>query len=944
MCRALVAAFLLAVLALSPAAADPPGPARVTLRVGVHGTVGRVVFVVPRGVIGAIVSQDDGTVRVVLAGAGAVPGSVRGTRNVVAIDGGNDAAVLVLARGSHPVLWQHAGRVVVDVYGPGPAAVATPAIAAPPAVPPPVVPPPKPAQTVAPGALPSPPPAAGLAAASPPAVVAPVQAAPLGPPADSVPTDGLVAARVPADAAGGGDAILVPFDREVAAAAFARGDLAHVVFDDSKPVDLAELKDDPVFAGARVSLLPAATDLTLRLAAGKRLRLHRRPNGWVVAVVPQAGDFDSASVKLSNGIATIATPQAAATVVMDDPLTGARLLIGTVRAEGAAVMVPHRSPDFTLLRSWAGVALLAQSDRLALRATKAGFTLATASGPPLADVTAGDAEQALAEAGTLTRHFDLAPLPLALRRARFTNDMAAVAAAPRLARFRPRLRAAQNMLALGLDNEAASVLRLAVREDPSQAQNADAAALLAMADWLAGRGDGAALAAPAMGASDEMALWRAVLRPDADGRAAATLAGNWRLLLAYPEALRRRLLPRVADIMLKGGQRAAAAALLAKVADPLLDGARAEALRLDGKTAAALALLDGLADGRDRRVAADARRDAIELRLATGAMTPAAAAEALDKHLYDWRDDAREADLRLRIAALRSQAGDWRTALALLRETEGLFPARHDQVHVVERQVIADLLASSAAARLAPLDLVALVEENADLLAEKGASETLAPVLVDKLLALDLPDRADPILAKLMAATGALEAKAVLGARLAGLRLDQGDSTGAKAALLASDATGLTAPTVAHRAVLQARALLLDGAEDGALALLTAHDSPEALDMRARLLEKRHDWRQAELVLQALVRSSLPATGTLTDAQQDLLLRLASAASEAGDMALMQQLQSGDARRLTAGPRAQLFQALATRPVTAIADLPRSGREAAAARTVPAALASYDPR
>jgi hypothetical protein len=355
-------------------------------------------------------------------------------------------------------------------------------------------------------------------------------------------------------------------------------------------------------------------------------------------------------------------------------------------------------------------------------------------------------------------------------------------------------------------------------------------------------------------------------------------------------------------------------------------------------------MLDHVAAGRDRKQAAVAGRDAIEIRLAAGKITPAAAADALDARLYDWRDDAQEADQRLRVAALRSAAGLWRPALAGLRETEALYPATRARVHAGERRVIADLLASSAASHLAPLDLVALVGENADLLSEKGVSETLAPMLLDKLLALDLPDRAEPILARLMASTVAPEAKAALGAKLAALRLDAADSAGARDALALSDTVGLPAALAGHRAVLQARALLLDGKDDAAMALLVAQETPEALDMQATLLEQRHDWHRAEAVLQALVHASLPAAGALTESQQDLLLRLASAASEAGDIAFMQQLQSGDATRLAAGPRAQLFQALATRPIQAVGDLPRSAREAEAARAVPAALASYDAR
>jgi hypothetical protein len=210
-------------------------------------------------------------------------------------------------------------------------------------------------------------------------------------------------------------------------------------------------------------------------------------------------------------------------------------------------------------------------------------------------------------------------------------------------------------------------------------------------------------------------------------------------------------------------------------------------------------------------------------------------------------------------------------------------------------------------------------------------------------MALDLPDRAAPILARLMTATTAAEPKAALGARLAILRLDQGDGPGARAALSASDAAGLPDALAAHRVALMARALLLDGNDDSALRLLAAQDDAEALDLRARLLEKRHDWKAATATLKALAAASVPATGKLTEAQQDLVLRLASAASQAGDMALLQRLQAGDAARLAPGPRADLFRALATRPVRSLSDLPRAAAEARQAGAVPAALANYAP-
>ena len=302
--------------------------------------------------------------------------------------------------------------------------------------------------------------------------------------------DALAAVRLPADPITHEESILVPFDAEVGAAAFALGGSAHVVFDDAKPVDLAGLKDDRVFAGANVTLLPAATHFSLKLAPGTRLRMHRRPDGWVVAVAPLGGPEDTADILEKDGVINVGEHGAANTVVMDDPATGGHLLVGTVLTPGPPVVVGHRSAEFTLLPSWTGVVVVPQSDRIVLRADKAGFQLSTATGPRLAAVFGGHAEQALEDAGTLTRHFDFTDLPAATLMARLGTEMAAVAAAPRLDRLRPRVRAARVMIGLALDHEAAGVLRVAMEDDPRGATDADAQALLAMADWLANRGSG----------------------------------------------------------------------------------------------------------------------------------------------------------------------------------------------------------------------------------------------------------------------------------------------------------------------------------------------------------------------------------------------------------------------------------------------------------------------
>ncbi len=929
-----------------------------SLEIGSHAKFGRVVVHVARAVQGTLSQQGD-TITLHLPGAGAVPGMTRAPRNVLRISGGTDAVVLEVSPGSQPRLWRDARQVVVDVYNPG--------------ISPPGAPPGPPAPPVAPLATPSgslmpsditlvpltPPPPPTMRAKVVPLPVpavggAGVEAAAAG---DAVASDALVAQRLPPEGAGARPAILVPFGPEVGAAAFPRGAEGIVVFDDSKPVDLAALKDDPVFGSARVTLLAAATQITMSVPPGAALGLQRRPEGWVVSVVrPVPGGLppEGAGLAMQGGVLTIGTRHAASSLVLDDTASGGRLLVGTVNGDDAGVSVPHQSPEFSLRPSWAGVVLAAQSDRLSLRAGKAGFLLATASPPALVAVAGGSTEKQWGAAADLTRHFDFTPLPVPALLRSMRAALSLSAASPRMARSGPRLHAASAMMSLGLAREAAGALAASLRDDSAVAGEADTRALLAMAHFLAGGGDtpeaiaadAQAMADPALGQSDELALWRGVMPPVPAGgeHDAAKLGAAWRLLLAYPERLQARLAPLVAQALMRGGQTAAAQALVDQMPARSLDAVRAALLAKAGRGPEALALLDRLGMGRDRLAAAAALRDATEMRLASGQITAAQAAEALDRHLYAWRDDATEIDQRLRIAALRAQAGGWRQALNGLRATEQLYPAAHDRVHAAELAVIGGLLQAGQAQRMPALDLVALVEESADLLGSEGASTTLAPVLADKLMALDLPDRAAPILARLMKATAAPGPRAALGARLAALRLDQGNAVAAISALDESEAAEVPDSVHDSRMILRARALAQSGQEGAALALLTQASTGEALELRAGLLEQRRDWAGAVGTLQALAHASMPAEGPLTEPQQDVLLRLASDAAQGGDMAVLQQLQAGDARRLTAGSRAALFQALVQQPIQALSDLPRAARETAAARAVAPALASYQAR
>ena len=809
---------------------------------------------------------------------------------------------------------------------------------------------------------------------------------PLAPRTDAPPRIGMVLA--------------LPFPTSVGVAAFRRGDSALVVFDERRQIDLAAARDDPVFGTATVELLPGATVLHLKLPADRNLVIGETQHAWRVSVVASASPARPIPMRAADGHLSLPVDAVGAVVAIPDPNTGATLLVGTQRATGQDFPTLHQTPEFNLLPTWQGVVVEPLADSLAMRADNSGFLL-TGGSEGLAMAPSSTAMQAQADASAMTRRFDLRSQPLETLVERLHRQILASATAPARARGRLREQAAETLIALGFGAEAQAMLRIAAADDPTIGATASAIGLNAIAALLDGRfAESGGIEDPRLTGSDEVTLWRAVRAAESahdSPLAAAGFAVVTPLIAVYPAALRKRLLPQAFETMIEGGQPVAAARLLAHQPDndPTLALARGMLRAANGDTDGALAIYDRLANGPDRLVHAKAAVRAVELRLTAARIDAAHAADALDRLLYSWRGGPREVALRERIAALREQSGDWVAALEMLHEAEILFPDDGEAVHARLKATFTRLLQDKALDRLAPLELVSMVEENADLLPDGPAGEALQERLADRLLALDLPARAAPVLEKLTIVAPSPAGRAGFGARLAELRLHEDDAKGALAALLASAGPTMSAPPAVPAAAPEAAAGAASLAAPGATSVVAARTAPvvaalaasstapppaplpaplverrtllmaaaqarlgdtaravaelaalgtAATDLaRATILEQAKDWPGAEHALTDYVSKVVPPTGALNQAQQQILVRYATAAAEAGDEATLALLRTGNGPRMPSGAFGDMFRLLTAAPVQVSADLPRAGRETALAHDLPKTLGALKP-
>lgn len=745
--------------------------------------------------------------------------------------------------------------------------------------------------------------------------------------------------RLPPDIRG--SAVLLPFDDRDGAAAFTVSDGVVVVFDRRQAVSMTLLRDDPVFRRLDTTLLPAGTSFHLPIPAGQTFNLALSSHGWRLFVQPTSPRCQGIDPETKGGELDLPLDRPGHVVSLTDPDTGAPLLVGTQRRPGQAVTLRRRTPQFILRPTLQGVVVEPLADTLQMQTTPQGFALTSSSGPlGLSPIT--PALQAKIDAARLTRRIDLPALRTETLRRRLAEQLLEAGATPPLSRG-PRQRAvAKTLLALGFAAEADGLLLDSARLDPREATLPDTEALTAIAAILAGRpNEASGLNDPRLDGTDDIDFWRAIRQAMTDAgspAAAAVLATTGPLVLSYPRPITEHLLPLVVETMLEGGEIPPAARLMdARPHDPRLAYARALRKEVNGDTAGALADLDRLSQVRDQFDSSRAAVQAVELRLTSGRIDKGQAADALDRLLITWRGDERELAVRERIAALRAETGAWPTGLAILRQARKDFPEHATAISQRLADMFGAMLRDTGTSRMSPLDFVATVDENADLMHHYDNDATVQQALLDRLMALDLPDRAIPILRRLLAGARTDVARARYGESLASLQAHEGLNADAIATLDSTETEAAPEHLAETRILTRAEAMAGKGDRAGAVALLLRLATPAAAAKRAELQEAAGDWSAAESAWRDAVASSpIPPSGLVDAAASHLLVRLATAAAQAGDNAGLAELRTAWATRLPRGPEANAFDLLTSPPIRNADDLQRSAQEVGLAASVAA--------
>ncbi|CAO3444056.1 hypothetical protein [Azospirillum argentinense] len=856
--------------------------------------------------------------------------------------------------------------VVIDVQNPGTRAglpTSDAASAAPPGATTTTVRPPS-AEAAAPSPAVTPPAPARPAPAPPPpkeVAAAPAPAKPEAAKNDPAKPD-------PAKAEPQGPTLVFDAGGPASIAVYPRAGHLYIVFDKPLPIGAGKAIGAGAGTVGAIEPVPATGGSAFRTRIGPLVwpKIERQGTSWKITPTSRLTGTPPFELKIDPepdfllGARLLVRAADAATVVtLSDPDVGDRLQVVPLPVPGNAIPESHRYADLELLPSYQGVVVRPIADAITVRPVKEGVEVTAAGGLHLSPIADAGSRPATAQtaslpptpspggaSNTLTPPTDPKPVPSGRRlfdlpawkkgdldhytEAR-QNLQLNIVNAPDSERPRAQLDLARFYLANGFGQEAIGMMDVLQEAQPDLEGWPEFRALRGAARFLAGNTDAAAedFAHPNLANNGEAALWRAAIAADRNDwpAAQAGFKAAAPILNSYPDPILTKLATRAAEAALKTGDAPFAKRLLDRIVErggtdaeerPDVQYLRGLYYAQTNEPERALEQLTASYNSLDRYYRAKAGLALVNLQLAEGHMSPPAAAERLAGLTFTWRGDELEMQIRQRMGEVLIAAGQYADGFNAMKETAALVAdtPRAEEITREMSRIFADLY-KDGAQKLPTIEALQLYDQFRELTPVGEAGDEVIRQLAERLISVDLLNRAADLLQHQVEYRLSGEDKARVGTRLASVRLLDNKPEDALRALELSNVPNLPADLIGERRLMQAKALAELGRGDEALLLLSEDDSKPANSLRVDIAWRAQKWEAAAFALNKLIGAPPPPTQPINPATSQLVLNRAVALALAGDGTNLNLLRKEFGSAMTNGPDADAFRVL-TRPEQAL--------------------------
>lgn len=843
-----------------------------------------------------------------------------------------------------------------------PAPVQTPAVQAPatqPSAPQPRGIAPAPLTNAAPAAAPAPQqpvaPAAmqgGVPLAAP---VAGVGTAPLGTFMPAPVTDRLTGAPlVPAvDSTRTGPLLNFPWTRPVAVSAFMRNGMLWIVFDRDAVVDLRPITTRDwggAITGIEQLPVPGMTVLRLNVPSSTTATFARRNAGWQVSIntlqpeqlvaretapgaIPEdpnalRGRLPEIDVRRqldADGGAKLffAANDPGTELSVPDPDTGDRLIVFPFA--GANAGIPNRRDfiELSVLPSFQGFAVQPNTDNLIIGRFPRGVEIGNPNGLSLSAPRGVNPRSGTIDILQFSEWRRVEGNTYAEQEENLLRRIGLSGANQRQA---ARMALAQFYSANDMQPEALGVLAKARAEQPDLERDKLYRALRGIAYLRLGRLNDSAndLDSKIFDDDPDVLAYRGMLAAERDdwpsARRSFSLAGA--AVAKFPPELRASLRLTMARAWLAGGDvNAATAELRALDSDTLNRGQAAEGNYIRGlladatnKPEEAIRFFDMASGSGDRRARALAEFAKTEMMLNRKLINTQQAIERMDSLRFAWRGGPYEFNLLRRLGELQFAVGDLRSGITTFRQIVKYFP-KSPEMPLLSKQMsdeFAKLFLDGGAQSLPPLVALALYYDYRELTPVGPEGDEIIGKLADRLVSVDLLNRAAELLEHQIQYRLRGESRARTGARLAVVYLLDRNPDAAMKSLQGTNAQNLPPALQQERRLLEARALGDLERFPEALNLLGQDQSPDALALRAELHWRAKDWVAFARVATLLLGNRAADPSPLLADERKLVLQLAVAHALSNDTAALDALRRSYEPRLRDTPDAETFNAVVT--------------------------------
>lgn len=692
-----------------------------------------------------------------------------------------------------------------------------------------------------------------------------------------------------------------PWTGRVAVTAFRRGNRDYLYFNKPVEINLAAAQALPEISSASASPLDKGT-LVILETPKKGMIVDKALNeyAWHVqltdATLPPLHPIRSAPNSEPPLKPHVMLPVLEITdpVNYNDPATGDQLILVPSYRASEGFFPSREFVEFELMPTAQGVVVRPKAENLRVARLRNGMKVTAPQGlvlsKDLPSLAQSDLLTSIEGDGTLfpylgwktpddTTFFD------------YTKRLQAeIPFAPSAQKNAYRLRLAQLYLAEERPQDAIALLELIEREAPEFYMQNKLNALRGAADFLTYRYQ-EAYARFADGNLDgiaEIELWRDTMMVLLTGDGKANYSDyNKNFISKYPPYMAVRLGFVAADLQIGRGQYNKALKIFDSLQRAKIEGEQRDYVDYQvGRVSAgtnqkkmAKAIWEKLSESPNNFIRARASFALTNMMLRDAEIDIPQALARLEPLRIVWRGDDFELGLLQFIGDLYEANNQPREALRAYREIVQFFPNNPGNQDLLAKMadIFVTLFNGGAADKLTPLEALALYYEFRDLTPLEAEGDKMIRNLADRLVQVDLLDRAAALLEHQIRFRLAGEERSRVGAQLALIYLLNHQP---KQALSALEVTGYgqnPADLQKSRSLLTARALADLKEPKRALNLLEGDNSPEANQLSLSIYWDEKDWKNVIATGEAMMGRRKDPSAAITPEEGTTLMRLALA-------------------------------------------------------------------